>query len=85
MVAHAVHETRRREVIGLDVGEPNARPFWTEFVRGGVARGRVGVQLAIRQAHEPMLTRIHGSLTCAFTRPACSAGRLHGDEPGCGG
>jgi hypothetical protein len=43
---HAGHETRRRGVISLDVGEPNTEAFWTEFVRGGVARDIVGVRLA---------------------------------------
>jgi hypothetical protein len=34
--AHAVHETRRGEVIGLDVGEGNTETFLTAFVRGVV-------------------------------------------------
>ena len=51
MIAHAVHETGRREIIGLDVGEAETEAFWREFLRGLVARGLVGVQLAISDAH----------------------------------
>ena len=51
VIAHAVHETGRREIIGLDVGEAETEAFWTEFLRGLVARGLVGVQLAISDAH----------------------------------
>lgn len=51
VVAHAVHETGRREIIGLDVGEAETEAFWREFLRSLVARGLGGVQLAISDAH----------------------------------
>jgi putative transposase len=51
VVAHAVHETGRREIIGLDIGEAETETFWREFLRSLVARGLVGVQLAISDAH----------------------------------
>jgi putative transposase len=51
VIAHAVHETGRREIIGLDVGEAETEAFWREFLRSLVARGLVGVQLAISDAH----------------------------------
>ena len=51
VIAHGVHETGRREIIGLDVGEAETEAFWREFLRGLVARGLVGVQLAISDAH----------------------------------
>src|SRR4051795_10619136 len=44
VIAHGVHETGRREIIGLDVGEAETEAFWTEFLRSLVARGLVGVQ-----------------------------------------
>jgi hypothetical protein len=43
VIAHGVHETGRREIIGLDVGEAETEAFWREFLRGLVARGLVGV------------------------------------------
>jgi putative transposase len=51
VVAHGVHETGRREIIGLDVGEAETEAFWREFLRDLVARGLIGVQLAISDAH----------------------------------
>jgi putative transposase len=51
VVAHAVHETGRREIIGLDVGETETEAFWRDFLRSLVARGLVGVRLAISDAH----------------------------------
>ena len=46
-----MHETGRREIIGLDVGEAETEAFWREFLRPLVARGLVGVELAISDAH----------------------------------
>jgi putative transposase len=51
VIAHGMHETGRREVIGLDVGEAETEACWREFLRGLVARGLIGVQLAISDAH----------------------------------
>ena len=45
VIAYAVHETGRREVIGLDVGEAETEAFWREFLRVLRARGLTGVQL----------------------------------------
>jgi putative transposase len=45
VIAHAVHESGRREIIGLDVGAAETEAFWTEFLRGLVARGLVGCSL----------------------------------------
>lgn len=51
VVAHALHETGRREIIGLDVGEAETEVFWRELLRSLVACALVGVQLAISDAH----------------------------------
>ena len=51
VVAHVVHETGRREIIGLDVGATETEAFWREFLRSLVARGLVGVRLAVSDAH----------------------------------
>jgi putative transposase len=64
VIAHAVHETGRREIIGLDVGEAETEAFWTEFLRSLVVRGLVGVQLAISDAHPGLkaaIARVLGS------------------------
>ncbi len=51
VVAHAVHETGRREIVGLDIGAGETEAFWRAFLRSLVARGLIGVQLAISDAH----------------------------------
>jgi putative transposase len=51
VVAHAVHESGRREIIGLDIGEAETEAFWKDFLRSLISRGLVGVQLAISDAH----------------------------------
>lgn len=64
VIAHGVHETGRREILGLDVGEAETEAFWTDFLRSLVARGLVGVQLAISDAHPGLknaLARVLGA------------------------
>jgi putative transposase len=38
VIAYGVHESGRREVIGIDLGEVESEAFWTEFLRGLRAR-----------------------------------------------
>jgi transposase-like protein len=68
VVAHGVHETGRREILSIDVGEAETEAFWTEFLRGLVARGLVGVQLAISDAHAGLKAAIAKILGCAWQR-----------------
>src|SRR5947199_4604570 len=68
VIAHAVHETGRREIIGLDVGEAETEAFWREFLRGLVKRGLVGVQLAISDAHPGLKAALEQVLGCPWQR-----------------
>ena len=68
MIAHAVHETGRREIIGLDVGEAETEAFWTEFLRSLVASGLVGVQLPISDAHPGLKAAIARVLDSSWQR-----------------
>jgi putative transposase len=70
VIAHGVHETGRREILGLDVGEAETEAFWTDFLRGLVKRGLVGVQLAISDAHAGLKAAIAKVLGCAWQRCA---------------
>jgi len=63
-----VHETGRREIIGLDVGEAETEAFWREFLRSLVARGVVGVQLAISDAHPGLKAALAQVFGCAWQR-----------------
>src|SRR4051812_12203524 len=68
VVAHAVHETGRREIIGLDVGEAETEAFWREFLRSLVKRGLTAVQLAISDAHPGLKAALAQVLGCPWQR-----------------
>ena len=68
VIAHGVHETGRREILSIDVGEAETEAFWTAFLRGLVKRGLVGVQLAISDAHAGLKAAIAKVLGCAWQR-----------------
>src|SRR3954451_23205635 len=57
-IAYAVHETGRREVLGLDVGEGETESFWRDFLRSLRARGLTGVRLCVSDAHEGLKAAI---------------------------
>ena len=68
VIAYGVHETGRREVIGIDVGEAETEAFWREFLRSLRARGLDGVQLCISDAHEGLKAAIAKVLGCPWQR-----------------
>jgi putative transposase len=51
VIAIGVRASGEREVLGLDVGPSEDGAFWLQFLRGLVARGLAGVQLATSDAH----------------------------------
>ena len=68
VVAYGVHETGRREVIGIDVGEAETEAFWREFLRSLRARGLAGTQLCVSDAHEGLKGAIAKVLGCPWQR-----------------
>jgi putative transposase len=68
VIAYGVHESGRREVIGIDVGEAETEAFWREFLRGLRARGLQGVRLCISDAHEGLKQAIAKVLGCPWQR-----------------
>ena len=68
VVAYGAHETGRREIIGIDVGEAETESFWREFLRGLRARGLTGTQLAISDAHGGLKAAIAKVLGCPWQR-----------------
>ena len=52
IVAVAVNDQGRREVLGMTIGASEAETFWTEFLRALTRRGLRGVKLVISDAHE---------------------------------
>lgn len=68
VVAYAVHETGRREVLGIDLGETETEAFWAEFLRGLRARGLGGVRLCVSDHHEGLKAAIARILACPWQR-----------------
>jgi hypothetical protein len=67
VVAHAGHETGRREIIGLDIGAAETEAFCTEFLRSLVARGLVGnSRRGCRRS--PRCSRKQKTTSCSSTR-----------------
>jgi putative transposase len=70
VIAYAVHESGRREVIGLDVGEIESEAFWREFLRSLRRRGLDGVRLCVSDSHEGLKNAIARVLACPWQRCA---------------
>jgi transposase-like protein len=68
VIAHGVHESGRREVIGLDCGECETEAFWRDFLRGVVKRGLTGVPLVVSDAHEGLKNAIGQVLGAPWQR-----------------
>jgi putative transposase len=68
VLAYAVHESGRREVLGLDVGEAETEAFWREFLRSLRSRGLRGVRLCVSDAHQGLKHAIAQVLGCPWQR-----------------
>lgn len=68
VVAYAVHETGRREVIGIEIGETETEAFWVEFCRSLRSRGLAGVRLCVSDHHEGLKAAIAKILACPWQR-----------------
>jgi transposase-like protein len=51
VIAYGVHESGRREVLGLEIGEIESEAFWITFLRSLRERGLAGVRLVISDDH----------------------------------
>ena len=68
VIAYAVHETGRREVIGLDLGEVESEAFWIELLRELKRRGLQGVRLCVSDQHEGLRSAIARVLASPWQR-----------------
>src|ERR1700758_2033062 len=64
----AVNTDGRREVLGMIIGNSEAEPFWTEFLRSLARRGLRGVKLVISDAHEGLKAAIAKVLGATWQR-----------------
>jgi len=68
MVAFAVHESGRREVIGIEIAESETEAGWAAFLRELVARGLEGVRIAVSDDHLGLKAAIAKVLGCPWQR-----------------
>ncbi|MGC8635389.1 MAG: IS256 family transposase [Candidatus Limnocylindrales bacterium] len=68
VIAYGVHESGRREVIGLDIGETESEAFWVAFLRSLRERGLAGVRLCISDQHTGLKNAIARILACPWQR-----------------
>lgn len=68
VIAYAVHESGRREVIGLDIGETETEAFWVAFLRSLRERGLAGVRLVVSDEHAGLKAAIARVLACPWQR-----------------
>jgi putative transposase len=68
VIAYSVHETGRREVIGLDIGEIETEAYWVAFLRSLRERGLTGVRLCVSDEHLGLKHAIARVLGCPWQR-----------------
>ncbi len=68
VIAYGVHESGRREVLGLDIGETESEAFWVAFLRSLRERGLTGVRLCISDEHLGLKSAIARILACPWQR-----------------
>jgi transposase-like protein len=68
VIAYGVHESGRREVLGIDVGEAETEALWREFLRSLTARGLTGVRLVVSDAHPGLKAAIGQVLGATWQR-----------------
>jgi len=73
VIAIGVRASGEREVLGVDVGPSEDGAFWLQFLRSLVARGLIGVQLVISDAHEGL----KGAIAAVLVGAAWQRCRVH--------
>src|SRR5690349_878334 len=68
IVAMAVNTDGRREVLGMTLGNSEAEPIWTDYLRSLTRRGLRGVKLVISDAHEGLKAAITKVLGATWQR-----------------
>lgn len=68
IIAVAVNEDGKREVLGVAVGPSEAETFWTEFLRSLADRGLRGVKLVIADDHKGLRAAARRVLNASLQR-----------------
>jgi putative transposase len=72
IIALAVNNEGRREVLTTATGPSEAEPFWTAFLRGLTRRGLRGVKLVISDAHEGLKAAVAKVLKASWHGAECT-------------
>ena len=76
VVAYGVHETGRREVIGIDVGEAETEAFWREFLQKPASpRPLRRAALRLRRSRGPQGRHRQGALLAPGSAARCTSCR----------
>jgi transposase-like protein len=68
IIAVGVNTDGRREVLGMEIGTPEAEPIWTEFLRKLTRRGLRGVKLVVSDAHQGIKADVSKVLSATWQR-----------------
>lgn len=68
IIAVAVNEDGKREVLGVAVGPSEAETFWTEFLRSLADRGLRGVKLVIADDHKGLRASVRRVFNASLQR-----------------
>ena len=68
IIACGVNTDGRREMLGLAIGESEAKPFWVKFLNSLKQRGLAGVKLVISDAHEGLKAAIAQVFSASWQR-----------------
>lgn len=68
IIACGVNHDGRREILGLAIGESEAKPFWVRFLASLKQRGLSGVKLVISDAHEGLKAAIAQVFSASWQR-----------------
>lgn len=68
IIACGVNRDGRREILGLGIGESEAKEFWIDFLRGLRRRGLTGIKLVISDAHEGLKAAIGQVFSATWQR-----------------
>ena len=68
IMAVGVNSDGRREILGLEIGDSEAEPFWTAFLRNLRQRGLKGVKLIVSDAHEGIKAAVAKMFGAAWQR-----------------
>lgn len=68
VVAIALSEEGRREVLGMRVGHAETEEFWTEFLRSLLDRGLRGARLVVSDSHAGLKRAVARCMGCSWQR-----------------